>query len=387
MKVMIIEFITSIGGVQTVYRNVLPFLSKTNDIYFLDPYNHEYDSVITEGTCVNTINLPLKIPRSLGWNNGVINRFIVLGKHGFSFLRYSFRLAKLVKDRRIDIIYVSGKKEVTLAFILSALTRTKYIYHAHGFSSSSDIGLLFRTAISNAKKIICVSNHVKSTLLGAGIDESKLCVVYNGIVFPSENLQDISQKHVYKDQRLRLGFIGSIHSKKNPLILVNAVGELINEGLDLELTIIGEPPSGSDTVYFDKLQSRMKHYGETHFRYLGYIDNVHGAINEFDVLVLPSTEESFGMVIIEAMYNSTPVIGSDIGGIPEVIDNEVTGLLFRNEDICDLKKKIRQVYFDRALIISYGKNGHDRVVKLFDSRIQAKSIDDILKDVYENDQD
>src|SRR5574344_1849812 len=119
MKILILEFITSVGGVQTVYRNIMPYLVKKHEIYFLDPYENEFDKKIISDKNAKIVNMPIKSKSALGWRTS--NKLKILIKYGWSYFKYLLKLIKFVKSEKIDLIYVSGKKEITFACIIKKL--------------------------------------------------------------------------------------------------------------------------------------------------------------------------------------------------------------------------------------------------------------------------
>lgn len=101
-----------------------------------------------------------------------------------------------------------------------------------------------------------------------------------------------------------------------------------------------------------------------------------------DMLVLPSTSEaeSFGMVLIEAMSCGLPVIGSNLGGIPFVIDHEINGLLTKPQDAQAIADAISYLYDNPNKIRAYGKNAHAKAIKQFTWDRAASSYKKIYYD-------
>src|SRR5439155_1357888 len=84
-----------------------------------------------------------------------------------------------------------------------------------------------------------------------------------------------------------------------------------------------------------------------------------------EVFVLPSREEPFGIVIIEAMACKKPVVASAIGGIPEIVEHEVTGILVEPENPADLTAGLRRVLSDSHLRNRLAENGYHQVMEHF----------------------
>lgn len=100
---------------------------------------------------------------------------------------------------------------------------------------------------------------------------------------------------------------------------------------------------------------------------------------EADIFILPSTIEGFGMVFLEAMNYGLPVIGSNVGGIPEIIDDGKNGFLVDPENPKEIAEKIRIIFEDEALRNKISENAYKRVGDF----PLSKMVDETIK-VYKN---
>ena len=98
-----------------------------------------------------------------------------------------------------------------------------------------------------------------------------------------------------------------------------------------------------------------------------------------DVFVLPSLSEAFGIVLLEAMASGTPVVGTRVGGIPEII--EKCGLLVPPRNVSELAKAINFVLEETKVSEKLGRMGKERVKRLYDWKVVVRSIEDVYKDV------
>ena len=118
-----------------------------------------------------------------------------------------------------------------------------------------------------------------------------------------------------------IGFIGRVEPRKGPLDLVRAAPEIRREFPAARVVVVGGDPYGTDPSYTQAVLSspEIEHYP--------WSDNAPGLMRHLDVLVLPSYEEPFGTVLAEAMAVGTPVVATRVGGLPEVVQDGVSGRL------------------------------------------------------------
>lgn len=376
MKVFVLEFISTVGGVQIVYKNILPGLSDSNTVYFLDPYNNGFGENFSGFENIKVVELPIKSKSSLGWNKGIIGKISILFRYGCEYLRYFKKLKRLVKSENVDMLYVSGKKELFFAYLIKKFTKIPYIFHSHGFAKAADIGFIYRKTISHADKIICISDATRKVLLERKIDDKKITVVYNGVDI--DKISVFSQPEKTEKENFEVIFAGAVQPTKGVHTLAEAVLRLCREEGGISLDIFGEIPKAVPQSYRENLADIVSKSGGA-IRLCGYSDKILEEIAKHDLLVLPSQNEGLGMVILEAMCLEKPVIGSNVGGIPEIIGDGETGLLFENKNADDLYEKIKLLKNNRELAENMGVCGRERVEKLYSLKRQTELIDGVIK--------
>jgi glycosyltransferase involved in cell wall biosynthesis len=118
-----------------------------------------------------------------------------------------------------------------------------------------------------------------------------------------------------------VGFVGRIEPRKGPLDLVRAAPLIRRAVPNARVVVVGDDPYGSDRAYTDSVT------GSPEIELHPWTDDAPGLLRHLDVLVLPSYQEPFGTVLAEAMAVGTPVVATRVGGLPEVVDDGVTGRL------------------------------------------------------------
>lgn len=217
-------------------------------------------------------------------------------------------------------------------------------------------------------KFITPSNALKKVLVKANIDPNKIITINNFL--PREEFNTIPN---YANKGYFL-FIGSLSQEKGVHYLLEAIKDLPNE---IKLKIVG---SGKE-------ENNLKQYAKEN-----NLDNVEfvGFKNKEEIkeyyqnciaTILPCNWfEIFGMTNIESFINGKPVIASNIGGIPEIVEHNVNGLLFEPTNIEQLKEHILTYWNNSDLVIEHGKEGYDKVINCYTDKIYYKSLLTLYKE-------
>ena len=167
---------------------------------------------------------------------------------------------------------------------------------------------------------------------------------------------------------LVIGIVKTLTENYGIEYLIRAIKELENT-LDIEnykkirLLIYGK---GELKNKLEALTKELQIEDKVIFK--GYISNedVPKALNEMDIFVVPSINESFGVAAVEAMACEIPVIASSVGGLKEVIVDKETGYLVPKKDHKEIAKYLKKLILDKNLRTSLGENGRKRVLENYD---------------------
>lgn len=232
-----------------------------------------------------------------------------------------------------------------------------------------------------ADKVITISKAI-----GALISENhriaqermELCPL--GIEIPDENSLLINRK----TDILSILFVGRLEKRKGIDTLFKAIPLIVDKVPNARFIIVGKDTNLSmgGGSYKDYLLDNLDKNYHNKVTLTGYVDN--NELSEFyrqcDIFVAPSLYESFGLIYLEAMAWGKPVIGCRIGGIPEVIEDGVTGILVPPEDEVSLANAIIRIVKE-DLIEDFGRNGRKRVENNFTINKMVKNTCKIYKDV------
>ena len=226
-----------------------------------------------------------------------------------------------------------------------------------------------------ADHLIANSQAVAQSYLQYRNTPKKVTVIYNGV----DLAQYVPQKEDYfrtqmgiSAETFLLGIVGRVLANKGHHILVQALTQVHRAGIDSCLAIIGPTESCPgdtyqlDRMYLADLKKMITELGLAEkVIFCGPQRNMPAVYHALDVLVLPSIQEPFGRTLIEAMAAERPVIASAAGGLLEVVEANVTGLLVPPGDPQQLAEAILTIAYDREMARQMGKEGRKRVERLF----------------------
>ena len=204
----------------------------------------------------------------------------------------------------------------------------------------------FRTLVKDVDKIVALSPWVWDVLVRNGVSESKIAFSRHGlpgVVESCEPLIDIAKTP------LRVAFLGRAHKVKGADTLIKAIRS--SPGLDIELDLYGVMQSATDGAFWKEIQRLAGQ--DKQIKFLAAIphDQVISLLREYHILAVPSRWLETGpLVILEAFAAGTPVIGSALGGIADLVRHESNGLLVDAENIPTWVEALRRCAEDRGLL-------------------------------------
>ena len=229
--------------------------------------------------------------------------------------------------------------------------------------------------------VIAVSPAAEENLLELGVEQSRITVMMNGA--PPLRKSDPAQQAELR-QRLGIpegvftaGIMARLEPYKGQELLLEAARDLKDQGRDFRILIGG---SGSQEAL---LRQRIGEWKlEDRVLLMGFVREVAEVLSILDVQLNCSYgTETSSIAVIEGMSLSLPTVASDYGGNPWLIDDGVTGLLFRSRDSGDLAEKLGRIMDDPALCRSLGENAYQAYTARFTGEIFAGSIERVYDSV------
>lgn len=284
-------------------------------------------------------------------------------------------LRKLLLEEDIEIIHAHAAIPALISIIaktgISKQIPILQTMHGWGLNKNAEHEFVDINIMNLIDKVITVSEADMRLLEAKGVEVSKLQCIYNGIKSSTDELEiDDDIKNIAKlksDGYFTIGCVGTIGFRKNQELMLQAIND-INE--NIAVILIGDM---ENKEHFEKtLETCNKKV-----LLLGYKKNAIKYMKYFDVLVLPSRSEGLPVSIIEAFKEKIPVICSDIEGCAEIVQDNVTGFIFKSNDKESLTNKIKKVlYGDRRKTIGYA---YEMYLEKFAEENMMKEYSDLYK--------
>ncbi len=202
--------------------------------------------------------------------------------------------------------------------------------------------------------ILSNSQAIQKTLF-PNVSAKRIETIYASVEIPIDDLQEPIDP-LFSEAVLRMILIGTMIPVKGHLDAILAVRELVmKQGKkDVELLLIGSIGLKS---YYDEIMEVIRQNNlQKHIHILDFQKNIFAAIQQTDILLICSRLEAFGRITLEAMLLGKPVIGANRGGTPELVQDNLTGLLYEPGDYDALAEKISYLYDHPQKRQEFGQN-------------------------------
>ncbi len=183
----------------------------------------------------------------------------------------------------------------------------------------------------------------------------------------------LADKSADKKNSILIGTVANFYRNKGLKYLILAAQKLKNKGLDWQFVIIGEGPERS------KIENLIKKNNlENNMFLTGFIPDASECLKAFNLFVLPSVKEGQPWVILEAMAAGVPIVATNIAGIPEMIENEKSGLLVEPADSEALSLAIEKMLTHPSLTQECAQNALIILQEKFNLEIMAKKNESLF---------
>ena len=348
MKILYLITKSNWGGAQRyVYDLAVAFSSRNNDVIvaaggsgeLIKRLNEKQIKTYTLTTLVRDINI-------------------------ISEIKSIIDVYKLIKNNKPDILHLNSSKAAGIGGLCGRLLGVKKIVVTlHGVPFREDRSnkekklIYFFTWLTCllAHNVITVSRQDERDVGNMFFIKSKVKTIYLGLVY-----SDVPNRTLKKSKTVHIVTIAELHRNKGLIYALEAINDLNKNGIDVTYSIFGEGEERKNLEQYIS-EKQLNDVVELHGHVLNASDNLH----EFDLFLLPSVKEGLPYVLLEAGKAMLPVVTTTVGGIPEIVRHEETGLLVNSKDVKSLTNEIKRLIINKKFAKNLGIALHNHVVQNF----------------------
>lgn len=300
--------------------------------------------------------------------------------HILGDLKTLFTLYKTLKKEHPNVVHIHSSKAGFVGGLAARLARIpKIIFTAHGWPHNESRPewqkIIFRflewCTVLFSTQTIAVSETMHAQAPDIFL-RKKMVTVKNGVssfsLYGKENARGALQLF-FPAQTFVFGTIAELHKNKGLDILIRAFAQVHKQYPQTKLCIIGD---GEERTSLEKLIFQEKL--TQNIILLGNIPNAKEYLKAFTVFVLPSRTEALGYVLLEAGIAKIPCIASRVGGIPEIINHQETGLMVSKEDARELTIALLFALTHKHEMEAYAKGLHEKVLRDYSKKEMLEKI-------------
>jgi len=302
-----------------------------------------------------------------------------------------YEIKRLTKKYNFDIFQASDAGGAALALLASKIYKRKFVFEIQGdifdYPTSGNnkihsnlVKFFSKFLAKKADYIRIVSPFLYIHLDNLSINRNKIFLIpprCDSKLFNSKNI-DPRAPQLLTHHKYNLLFVGNLIFAKGVDILLETFALIDKEFSNIGLVYVGDGEEkfrltirakelglNDKVIFFDRVEYNL----------------IPSIMHYSDILILPSREEGVGRVILEAMAMNLPVIASNVGGIPLVIEDMKDGILFKSEDIYELKMHISFLINNKVFCNSITKNAHQKFIHNYEYEVSMNMFLDMYKSI------
>ncbi|MCG2459692.1 glycosyltransferase family 4 protein [Flavobacteriaceae bacterium F89] len=304
----------------------------------------------------------------------------------FRFIALYLKVIYQLLTSRNDLCYMTLNtkgaafyKEMLIVFLLK-LFRQKIVYHFHnkGVSDSPHRfidSLLYKVAFKNTRSIL-TSKFLYSDIKRY-VEAKDVYYCHNGI--PTITHNTISVRNIPNNsKRPKIIFLSNMIKEKGVWVLLEACEILYMRNVDFECHFVGSWADIAEVELASCIKDKkLSNHITIHGQKIG--EEKSSLLKESNIFTLPTLNDCFPLVLLEAMQYALPIVATNEGGIPEIVDNEVTGFLIPKQNSKELANKLEMLILDPEMCSEMGEQGKNRFDEKFTLDQFEINLENILK--------
>ena len=375
IKIAILDHSPDLGGAEVTLLTFLRNIDRSRfDVTVIVPSEGTFSrSLGASGIPVSIVHLPMGLIRLK--RGKAFQSLLLLLASLFSLQFFILNLCLYLKKNRFQLVLTNTIKSHLYGSVAARLCSIPLIWRFHDILSPSDFSPFLIKCIALfgrlfPKKILAVSKVTRDHLAQNGIDRGKIDVIFNSV--DHERLESSGEfKNIRGEYRLEngvklVGCIGRIIPQKGQKVLLSAIPGVLQRYPDAVFLIVGDAFLKEEAYKKELVEFIEKSGMEKSARLTGFRTDIGNVIQSLELVIFPSiAPEAFPLSVLEAMWLGKPVIASDIGGVKEIIEDGVTGVLVEPNHPEQISDRIISLFEHQEISDRIGQNAKELVRQKF----------------------
>ncbi|VAW53838.1 putative glycosyltransferase - possibly involved in cell wall localization and side chain formation of rhamnose-glucose polysaccharide [hydrothermal vent metagenome] len=294
------------------------------------------------------------------------------------------KLAHIIDKNKIDVIHMHWGKDLPLAVFSKLFSKQKpaLVYTRQMMITRKKDDFYHNFLYRQLDLLLTITKELEGLCKKfIPLIADRITTLYYGVKSPKKFLD----KETLINKRKKLGFtendfvaglIGRLEQSKGQHLLIEAIHTAKNDGLNIKALIVGHEMT---LGYRGKLKAQAEKLGVlNNIIFQDFSSEPQQLMQICDCVILASAQETFGLVLPEAMRAGVAVIGSNSGGVPEIIEHDKTGLLFKPHDTTHLYMMLHQLYDNPNLLSRLAENGKEKADSTFNDELHYVTLEALL---------
>ncbi len=296
----------------------------------------------------------------------------------------ALEILNYAKSKDCALLHSHGYKgNILFGFLPKRLRRLPLVTTLHGWTTAGTpfsrmhlYELMDFWTLSRMDAVILVDKGMLTHPRLMTNKKNQFHVINNGISAEAPNAYPCDKLKLHFSESFKIVAVGRLSPEKGFDVLLKAIARVIEDGGDVFLVLFGE---GNWRIKLENLVLKLG-LGDR-VKMPGFLNNAAATFSCFDLLVMPSLTEGLPITLLEAMRGRVPVIASKVGGIPNVLENGVVGILVEPGDVVGLANAIKGLASSKVRCKKLAEDAHLIFKQRYSSAKMAAAYRQIYTDV------
>jgi glycosyltransferase involved in cell wall biosynthesis len=313
----------------------------------------------------------------------------IIQSHRSWDLTFIRQLSRYCKEHRIDLIHAHLPGANLYGSVVGKLLGIPVICTLHNEyimpgSVERFSGVKMFIIRSLASRLVIVAEYMRGDYLRRGkIPSRKMVLIYNGVrqeqADSSFDIAEFKRQIDFRDGDILIANIANLRTPKGHMILMDAAAKVCGEMPQAKFLLIGEEGDGKIKA---AILDKMKQYGlGDKVKLMGFRRDVSQILKHVDIFMLSSISEGLPVSVVEGMRSGLPVIATEVGGLPEVVENGASGYLVKPGDSEKLAAKLIELCKNPSLRKTMGNKGNEIASRLFSLDLMIKNYQTLYEEL------